>query len=134
MLAQAGASLPPMVIIPITIALMAVVVAYQCSVVRGVAPASRKRIRLANGWVMLLNLPTVAAGFSLINHATHPRLFLGVWALAGGLLLISVFLALVDVVNTYRIGQASRQALRRELAARLLREARQGREAPAEQK
>lgn len=134
MLVRAGASLPPVVVIPVTIALMGVVVAYQYSVARGAAPGSRKRIRLANGWVMLVNLPTVAAGFSLINHAAHPRLFLGVWALAGGLLLISVFLALVDVVNTYRIGQASREALRRELAARLLREARQGRESPAEHK
>lgn len=121
--------LSPWVVLPIAAALMLVVAALQAAIQRADAPPSRKRIRSANGVVMLLAIPLLAAGFCLVNPTLAPRAFLLVWAAAIGLLCIAVLLAVLDMMNTWRLTTTSRrslhdsfQALSRARAHRLARE------------
>lgn len=100
--------LQPWLVLPLAGLMMLVVAAHIGATHEGAQPRSRKRIRVANGWVMLLTLPLLAAGFGVINHQTHPRLFALVWLAAIGLLLICILLAIADVVNTLRIARGAR--------------------------
>ncbi len=122
--------LSPWVVLPIAAALMLLVAALQAAIQRGDSPPSRRRIRSANSLVMLLAIPLLAAGFCLVNPTLAPRAFLLTWAAAIGLLCIAVALALLDMVNTWRLTTTSRrslhesfQALSRARADRLAREA-----------
>ncbi|MDX2116249.1 MAG: hypothetical protein SFZ24_11620 [Planctomycetota bacterium] len=78
-------------------------------------PASRKRIRLANAGLMMLTLPLLAAGFSLVDPRRHPGTWALVWMAALGLLAMNVGLAVLDTLNTLRLISAARRELRREL-------------------
>jgi hypothetical protein len=105
--------LPAWIVIPVTIALMLLVAGAITVAAKSTTPASRRRVRLANGWVMLLTMPMAAAGFTLIDSALQPRLFVKVWILVIGLICISVVLAILDILNTARLARISRARLRR---------------------
>lgn len=92
--------------------MMVIVAVHLVSTEQSDQPASRKRIRIANGWVMLIVIPLLAAGFSLIDHQTSPRGFVLTWLGATGLLLVTVILALADIFNSIRIARISRKRLR----------------------
>jgi len=87
-------------------------VASHVSATERIEPLSRRRIRLANGWVMLVTIPLIAAGFSLIAPYTQSRAFAMVWLAVIGLLCISVMLAMIDIVNTIRLGWRAQSELR----------------------
>ncbi len=70
-------------------------------------PRSRRRIRQVNGALMLLLIPLLTAGFSLINHRTHPAVWVQVWLAAMVLLVFVVFFAVVDALNTARLRRAA---------------------------
>ncbi len=108
-----GGVLSPWVVVPITAALMGLVVLYQGWLARSDMPRWRRRLRGANGWIMLLGLPAVGAGFSIINHASNPVLFVGVWGF--GLLMVAaaVGLAVVDWSASALLGLEARAAMRR---------------------
>lgn len=108
-------SLPAWIVIPVTIALMLIVAGAITIAARTTTPASRRRVRLANGWVMLLTMPLAAAGFTLIDSALQPRLFVKVWILVIGLISISVVLAILDILNTARLARISSARLRRSM-------------------
>lgn len=101
--------LSPWVVFPPAIALMLVVCFLQAHIIRSKGPASRRKIRTANGWVMLLAIPTLAAGFCLVSPSLTPRAFLLTWAAAVGLLCIAVLLAVLDMLNTWRLTAGSRR-------------------------
>lgn len=75
-------------------------------------PPSRRRIRLANGWVMLCTVPLLAIGLSFVDPEIRPRAFALVWT--AGILLVAVSLALaaLDILNTVRIAHRSRAKLK----------------------
>ncbi len=77
-------------------------------------PESRRRIRTANGWVMLLATPVTAYAFGVATPA-DPRLFLLSWLAVAGLLAIVLLLAAIDIMNTGRLSLDARQELRRDL-------------------
>jgi len=105
-------ALSPFVIVPLALMAMLIVSAHVTITQASNAPASRKRIRIANGWVMLLALPLIAAGVSLVSAETQPRLFLIVWICVILLLALSVFLAILDATNTLRLARHARQRQR----------------------
>ncbi len=84
---------------------------------RSEQPQSRKRIRLANACVMMLTLPLLAAGFSLIDHRAEPRLWTLVWLSAMALLAVNIGLAMVDVANTMRLIRRTQRRVKAALAA-----------------
>lgn len=77
-------------------------------------PESRRRIRTANGWMMLLATPVTAYAFGLASPS-DPRVFLLSWLAVAGLLAIVLFLAGIDILNTGRISLDDRQNLRQDL-------------------
>lgn len=97
---------------------------------RSSQPASRKRIRLANAGVMVLVLPLLVLGFSVIDHTREPGLWALVWMASLGLLGISVGLAITDMLNTLRLVRRHQRSLRDRLSAareQAMREALAGR-------
>jgi len=104
--------LPAWLVIPSAVLVMLTVAAAITVTAKHTTPASRRRVRLANGWVMLLLIPLAATGFSLIDSAQQPRLFVQIWILVIGLISISVVLAIMDVLNTARLARLAHQRLR----------------------
>lgn len=78
---------------------------------RAKMPESRRRIRTASNLVSMGAVPLIAVGFGLINPDDH-RLFVLVWLAIVGLLGIIVLLAMVDVLNNFRIHAAERRQIR----------------------
>ncbi|TVQ59374.1 MAG: hypothetical protein EA379_11020 [Phycisphaerales bacterium] len=107
----AAGVLPAWLIMPVALLGMLFIAWYTVAVERSDHPVSRKRIRTANGWVMLLAAPLVGAGFSLVNAESQPRAFLLVWAAAMLLVLLSVALAIADMFNTMRLARKKREEL-----------------------
>lgn len=69
------------------------------------APPSRRRIRQANGAVMLLALPLLVAGVSLINPREAPGPWVITWLAVMALVMIMLGLALMDALNTIRLAR-----------------------------
>lgn len=107
----------PWITLPIAGALMALVAWHAAGIDAGDEPLSRKRIRVMNGWVMLVCLPLLATGFSLINPGARPKTFAIVWLGASALLLLSVALAIADAANTVRLSRSRRETLAAKLQA-----------------
>ena len=82
------------------------------------APASTRRIRTANGLVMLVLIPALACGLSLVHKgsAGEARVFVLTWMLIVGLVGIVLGLALIDLMNNLRLTVKTRR-LRNQLAA-----------------
>ena len=78
-------------------------------------PPSRRRIRQANGGLMLVLIPLLTAGFSLIDPTIEPRLWVLVWMAALPMLWFVLMLAAVDMLNTWRLTRRRRAKLRDEL-------------------
>lgn len=112
-----GPVLSPWLVLPLA-GLAMLLLASHVTATEQIEPLSRRRIRLANGWVMLVATPLIAAGFSLIAPLSQSRAFAMVWLAVIGLLSISVLLALADIVNTIRLGRRAHRELR-EAASRL---------------
>ncbi len=69
---------------------------------KGKIPESRRRLRIATGWVMMFTIPLTAYGFGVASLA-DPGLFVLVWTMIVGLLCGVFVLAGVDVVNSMRL-------------------------------
>lgn len=78
-------------------------------------PRSRRRIRIANAWVMMVTIPLLAAGSSLIDPDTRAWVFSVVWLAASWLVALSVVLAMADIANTVRLTRTGRRQLRAHL-------------------
>ncbi len=77
-------------------------------------PESRRRIRTVNGWLMLGAIPLLAYAFG-IAPPSQARLFVLVWAASVGLIGIIVMLAMLDILNNWRIHRRRAALLRREM-------------------
>ena len=106
------AVLPAWIVLPISVGLMMLVSAHMSRLKESHGPASRTRIRIANGWVMLFALGFTAAGFSLVSSNLRPRLFFIVWAVSLVLITTSVMLAMLDMMNTLRLMRRVRVRIR----------------------
>ncbi len=108
--------LPAWIILPITLGMMLLVSSHMSRIQRSEEPSSRKRIRVANGWIVLFALGFTAAGFSLISPSLNPRLFFIVWAISLVLITTTVMLAMADVLNTLRLIRRVGVRMRQEAA------------------
>ncbi len=95
--------IPAWFCVPVAAMLFAIVALHLRTTARSDHPPSRKRIRLANGILILINLPLLTAGFSLVNPNVHPKPWVLIWVAAMVLLACNVGLAILDVVNTLRL-------------------------------
>lgn len=108
-----GGVLSAWLIVPLTGFLMLVVVLYQGRLARVEMPRWRRRLRAANGWVMLLGLPVIGAGFSLVNPSTHPGWFVGFWVVGLASVAAAVCLAAVDMGASALLEREARAAMGR---------------------
>ena len=81
-------------------------------------PESRRRIRTANGWLILITVPVLAIAFSVVSPQ-QPRRFALVWAVAILLLALVVLMAFLDMGNNLRLARHNRQQLRRSMGRHL---------------
>lgn len=117
--------LTPWLVLPLAGALMLVIAAHIGFVHEHTEDPHRRRIRVANGWVMLVMLALLGAGFGVVSPGALPRLFWIVWAAVIALLLVTVVLAVADVMNTLRLARETRRRLvveTAQLAAQDIRE------------
>lgn len=126
-LAQAAPMAPAWVVFPLAGFTLVVVMWHISGVVRADLEPSRRRIRLANGGVMLALVPLIAYAFGVAT-TSQPRWFAMSWLGVMGLLGLMIVLAIMDSANTARLHTAERIELRRQtrealrVAATTLRE------------
>ncbi|MGH7244391.1 MAG: hypothetical protein ACREJD_13345 [Phycisphaerales bacterium] len=77
-------------------------------------PASRRRIRTLNGWIMLFLVPLGAAAFGVVSP-TNPRLFVLIWTIVVSMLILLIGLAVLDMVNTTRLHRREKDRLTEEI-------------------
>lgn len=113
---DAGPVIPTVVCVPLGMLAMVTCAAHLLGPARQAAPASRRRIRQANGFVMLFAIPLLTIGFGVIDPHARPDAWLLTWIAAISLLTMAIGLALADVLNTMRLHRSARKRLRQSLA------------------
>ncbi len=79
----------------------------------GALPESRRRIRIATGWVIMVTIPLTAYAFGIATPS-DAGVYLTVWMAVVALLGAILMLALLDAVNTMRLHRAAVRRLRAE--------------------
>jgi hypothetical protein len=110
-LAQAIA--PAWFVLPLSALALLVVAGHWVALGRADMPMTRKRLRSANGLVMLFSIPVLAYSFGIADTA-QPRRFVLAWMLSAGLLVIVLALAGLDLLYTLRLALAERRSFRAE--------------------
>ncbi|MEO0512460.1 MAG: hypothetical protein AAF108_06135 [Planctomycetota bacterium] len=128
-----AALLPPLAVFPAAGVLMVVIAGHILAMRRADMPRTRRRIRIANAWVMLTLTPLVAGLFGYLGP-DEPRAFVLVSTACVFLLGLMVLLAMIDATNNARLTAKHRRELRVEIArfqaetARAIAEAKRGEE------
>lgn len=94
--------LPAWVVLPVAAAMLLVVATHLMLLLRSEMPASRRRIRTLNGWIMLFLVPIAAAAFGVVTPS-NPMQFLLVWLVVIAMLVLLIGLAILDMLNTSRL-------------------------------
>lgn len=99
------------VAVPVAAALMFMIAGHVLALQRASSelPASRRRIRTANGLVMLVLAPLLAYALSNGPGTDQPRPMAALWLLILSMLVMVVGLAAMDVLNTVRLARAARR-------------------------
>lgn len=74
-----GAVMSPWVALPVAAVALVLIAWHSTGLDAREMPASRRRIRQANAWVMMLGVPLFAIGVSIVNEDRSPRAFVLVW-------------------------------------------------------
>lgn len=110
--------LPLWIVLPPAAATLLVIAAHLQALRTAPMPESRRRIRQANGVLMLVATPLVAYLFG-VAQTGRPRSFLLISTTVVGLLAMILLLSGVDIANTWRLHRREMRALRREVAREL---------------
>jgi hypothetical protein len=92
-----------------------------------IMPPSRKRIRVASGWLSMGAIPLSAYGFGLASP-NDAGTFTIVWMLVIGLIGAIVMLAVLDAINTMRLHRSEGDQVHKELRDKLRRDLNEMRE------
>tara|TARA_R100000687_G_scaffold51035_1_gene40652 strand:+ start:251 stop:697 length:447 start_codon:yes stop_codon:yes gene_type:complete len=84
-------------------------------------PPSRRRIRVATGWLSMFAIPLSAYGFG-IARPSEAGTFTVVWMMVIGLIAAIVMLAVLDALNTMRLHRKAGNKVHRELRENLRRD------------
>ncbi len=110
-----GPVAPAWLIVPLAILAMLVIAAHVLMLPKVEMPDSRRRIRTANGMLMLFTTPIFAYALSIADPSQDQRAFVLSWMMVAGLLVIILLVAMFDIANTYRLHRVQLRALRDEL-------------------
>lgn len=114
--AGAGPLVPAWLAFPVGAVLVVVIALHLQSLKRADMPASRKRIRSANGWLMLAAAPITAYAFGAAT-TQNARVFMLVWLTVAGLLGMVMLLACLDVLNNRRLHRSEQRRLGSQIGA-----------------
>ncbi len=95
---------------PMAVAAFLVVAAHLLACLHADMPPSRRRIRLANGSLILVTLPLLAYALCLVAPS-QGRPFVIAWTLLAGSTTLVMALAWLDLANNLRLAARERQAL-----------------------
>jgi|GEM_PF-3302784 len=105
--------LPPIVVLPLAILTVLLIAAHLAALQADRAvPLSRRRIRTANGVVMLLTTLTLAYAFAYASTA-DPARFALTWGAAIMLLTVVLALSSIDVLNNLRLTRLQRRRVKK---------------------
>lgn len=102
--------LPAWVVLPVATAMLIVVAVHLMLLLRSEMPASRRRIRTLNGWIMLFLVPVAAAAFGIVTPA-NPTQFVSIWLIVIAMLVLLIGLAMLDMLNTSRLSRREQNEL-----------------------
>jgi uncharacterized membrane protein YozB (DUF420 family) len=118
----AASLLPAWIVVPVAAAAMLVLAAHVLALQQTPMPPRRRRIRTANGLLMMLVSSLLAYALGVAptvgNPTTNPeaaRTFLLVWSMIMSLLAVIIGLAALDVAHTARLALGVRRKLRDDL-------------------
>lgn len=111
---SSGPLLTPWIVMPVAGVLLIAIGAHLNALASAPMPASRRRIRVVNGWLMLLTTPLAAYAFAMATPS-NTRLFVLIWLAVVGLIGIIVMLAVMDLLNTQRLYRSVQRELKQEI-------------------
>lgn len=110
-----GTIAPWWAVAPLAAVTMLVLAVHLGTLPRVEMPESRRRLRTVNGWLMLLVVPLAAYGFGVADPSVNGRVFVMVWMMVAGLLVLVIGLAAADVINTWRLHRKEVREIREHL-------------------
>jgi hypothetical protein len=109
-----GPLVPPWIALPVAGLVVLIIAVHMHAMARSDMPASRRRIRTATGWIMLLTAPLTGYAFG-VAAPSDPRAFVLVWLSVAGLLGIIIILACIDILNSGRLRRARLEEISRQM-------------------
>lgn len=106
---------PTWAVIPMAALTLLAVAAHARALAQEDVPPSRRRIRSANALVMLVAIPIGAYAIGVAEPAADQRAFVLAWTLLAGLLVVVTGLAVLDMLNTYRLYRRGKREMLRKL-------------------
>lgn len=101
----AAVLVPPIITVPITIVLALALMWYWARLGRPEVPNTRRTIRRFTILITLITLPIVVNALSIINPQSSPRQFMIAWTVVVLLMIVLMLVAVVDMMNNFRIHQ-----------------------------
>lgn len=115
--AAPGALAPWWIVVPLAVVAILATAAHIIALREappGALPESRRRIRIATGWVIMGAIPLTAYAFGIADPG-KPGVYTIVWMSVIGLLGAIVLLAMLDGFNTVRLHRDEARRLRRDM-------------------
>ena len=109
-----GPILPAWVVLPIAVLTMLIIAAHTIAMGSINMPASRRRIRSLNAWVMLFTTALLAYAFGIAT-TDEPQVFALAWTFATISLAFVLLFACLDMLNNARIYASDRKRIRQRL-------------------
>jgi uncharacterized protein involved in response to NO len=114
-LAQGGGPMAPRwAVITVSFLALLVIAIHILSLARTITHPSRKRIRIANGFLMMVGVVALAYAVGVASP-DKPRQFTLAWTSVMSMMVLIVGMACLDALNNVRLNALERKAVRREL-------------------
>lgn len=107
---------PTWIVLPLAMIALVAQAGYLMSlkeIPKGKIPESRRRIRIATGWLIMFAIPLSAYGFGIAT-TRDPSTFALVWIMIIALISGILVLAGLDTINTMRLHRKSQRTLKQE--------------------
>ena len=116
----ASGLVPAWAVFPLAVLAMLVVAGHVLWLPHADMPASRRRIRIANGLLMLFTLPLAAYALGIADPSSDKRGFVLAWMMVSGMVTIVLLVAMVDLANTWRLHRRELRGMILEMRSRPL--------------
>lgn len=114
-----AAGLVPMwAVMPLAALTMLVVAGHVLWLPHAHMPASRRRIRIVNGLLMLFTLPLAAYAMGIADPTSDERGFVLSWMFVSGAVTMVLLIAIADLINTWRLHHIELRNMLVEIRAR----------------